>query len=38
MSGATDHRPVRHSARIVALGLVLGIVLYLGYLALGMVP
>jgi len=28
-------RPLRHAARLVAFGLVLGVVLYLGYLGLG---
>ena len=28
----------RHAVRIVALGLVLGIVLYVGYVALGVLP
>lgn len=31
-------RPLRHALRVVALGLGLGIVLYGGYLALGMLP
>jgi hypothetical protein len=31
-------RPVVHALRVVALGLLLGIVLYVGYLALGVVP
>ena len=29
-------RPFRHAARLLLLGIVLGIVLYIGYLALGM--
>ena len=31
-------RPLGHALRVVALGLLLGVVLYLGYLALGMLP
>ena len=29
---------MRHAVRVVALGLGLGVLLYLGYLALGMLP
>lgn len=32
------NRPIAHALRIVALGLLLGVVLYVGYLALGMLP
>jgi hypothetical protein len=32
------NRPLAHALRIVALGLLIGAVLYLGYLALGMLP
>jgi hypothetical protein len=32
------NRPLAHTLRVVALGLLLGAVLYLGYLALGMLP
>lgn len=28
-------RPVRHAVRLTLLGLVLGVVLYVGYLAIG---
>lgn len=31
-------RTTRHALRVVALGLALGVVLYAGYLALGMLP
>jgi len=31
-------RPLPHALRIVALGLALGLLLYAGYLALGMLP
>jgi hypothetical protein len=31
-------RPLVHALRVVALGLGLGVVLYAGYLALGMLP
>jgi hypothetical protein len=31
-------RPIAHALRIVALGLLLGIALYVGYLALGLLP
>ena len=31
-----NDRPIRHTIRLVSLGLLLGGVLYLGYLALGM--
>jgi hypothetical protein len=31
-------RQLLHSLRVVALGLGLGVVLYLGYLAIGMLP
>ena len=31
-------RPFRHAARLVALGLLLGLVLYIGYILLGMLP
>jgi len=30
-----SERPVRHAVRLVLLGLVLGVVLYAGYLAIG---
>lgn len=34
----TDHdRPFRHALRILLLGLVLGSLLYVGYVALGMI-
>jgi hypothetical protein len=32
------NKQVAHALRIVALGLVLGVVLYAGYLALGVLP
>jgi hypothetical protein len=32
------NRALRHALRVVALGLGLGVVLYAGYLALGMLP
>lgn len=31
-----SERPIRHLVKLVALGLVLGVLLYVGYLALGM--
>lgn len=31
-------RSLRHALRVVCLGLLLGVVLYGGYLALGMLP
>jgi len=31
-----SQRPVRHALRLVALGLALGVLLYAGYLAMGM--
>ncbi len=31
-------RAVRHAVRVVALGVLLGVVLYVGYLAAGMLP
>lgn len=31
-------KPLRHALRVVGLGLGLGVVLYVGYLALGMLP
>lgn len=33
-----SERPIRHAVRVVALGLLLGVVLYVGYLAFGMLP
>jgi hypothetical protein len=32
------NRPLAHALRIVVLGLLLGILLYVGYLALGVLP
>ncbi len=32
------NRQVTHALRLVALGLLLGVLLYCGYLALGMLP
>ena len=32
------NKSLRHVLRIVALGLALGVVLYVGYLAIGMLP
>jgi hypothetical protein len=31
-------KPLSHAARVVALGVLLGLVLYAGYLALGTLP
>lgn len=31
-------KPTAHALRVVALGLGLGVLLYVGYLALGMLP
>ena len=31
-----SERPIRHALRLLALGLGLGVLLYVGYLALGM--
>ena len=33
-----SERPLRHALRVGALGVALGLVLYLGYLAIGMLP
>ena len=38
MTAQSKSTGTRHAARIVALGLGLGLLLYLGYLALGMLP
>jgi hypothetical protein len=32
------NKPVRHGLRVLGLGLLLGVVLYAGYLALGVLP
>ncbi len=31
-------RAVKHTVRLVALGVALGVLLYVGYIALGMLP
>lgn len=36
--GSTMKRPAAHALRVVGLGLGLGVLLYVGYLALGMLP
>ena len=33
-----SERPTAHAVRVLALGLGLGLLLYVGYLALGMLP
>ena len=38
MKSPTRSAGPRHAGRILALGLALGFLLYLGYLALGMLP
>jgi threonine/homoserine/homoserine lactone efflux protein len=38
VNAATGTGPGRHALRVVGLGIALGVLLYVGYLALGMLP